>query len=164
MRRGGYAKIRRTYDARNHLIEEITLNAEGKPVRSDDGYAKSRSAYDTRGYLMETTYYDERDGLTSGKEGCAKEGNEYNDKGQRTKWECFGTDGSSIVAKKHGFAKATQIFNASGKLSQVDYFDSNNVRALSAKGYSRIKYSYNDLGRKRSVSSWTSMAHRWLRE
>jgi YD repeat-containing protein len=148
VRRGGYAKILRTYDARNHLIEEITLNAEGKPVRSDDGYAKSRSAYDTRGYLMETTYYDERDGLTSGKEGCAKEGNKYNDKGQRTEWACFGTDGSSTVAKKHGFAKARQVFDASGKLSQVDYFDANDVPARSAKGYARIKYSYDDLGRE----------------
>jgi YD repeat-containing protein len=147
-RRGGYAKIVRTYDARKNLLEEILLNTEGKPARSEDGYAKRRFAYDARGYRIETTYYDERDGPTADKDGCAKVGNNYNDKGQWTEWACFGTDGSSIVAKKHGFAKARQIFDVGGKLLRVDYFDANDVPARSAKGYARIKYSYDDLGRE----------------
>jgi YD repeat-containing protein len=148
VRRGGYAKIVQTHDARKNLLEQILLNTEGKPVRGEDGYAKSRSAYDARGYRTEITYYDEHDGPTANKQGCAKVGTRYNDRGQRIEWACFGTDGSSIVAKMYGFAKERQIFDASGKLSQVDYIDANDGPVRGAKGYAKIKYSYDDLGRE----------------
>jgi YD repeat-containing protein len=147
-RKGGYAKILRTYDARKNLLEEIMLNTEGKPVRDDDGYAKQRFVYDARGYRIETTYYDERDAPTSNQEGCAKARNNYNDKGQWTEWVCLGPGNTSIVAKKYGYAKARRLFDASGKLLRVDYFDANDVPARNVKGYARIKYSYDDLGRE----------------
>ncbi len=148
LRRGGYAKIVQTHDARKNLLEQILLNTEGKPARSEDGYAKSRSAYDARGYRTEITYYDEHDGPTANKQGCAKVGTRYNDRGERIEWACFGTDGSSIVAKMYGFAKERQIFDASGKLSQVYYIDANDGPVRGAKGYAKIKYSYDDLGRE----------------
>jgi hypothetical protein len=147
-RKGGYAKIVRTYDARKNLLEEVLLSTEEKPVRSDDGYSKSRFGYDARGYRIEVTYYDERDRPATNEEGCARIGNQYNDKGQWTEWACFGADGSSIVAKKHGYAKARRIFDAGGNLVRVDYVDPNNVPARSASGYARIRYSYDDLGRE----------------
>jgi len=45
-RTGGYARIRRTYDARDMLIEEPLFNPQGNPVWGDNGYVKATFAYD----------------------------------------------------------------------------------------------------------------------
>lgn len=124
------------------------MDPEGKPTRHEDGYAKGRYAYDDRGYRIETAYYDERDLPTLHKDGCAKVRNKYNDKGQLIEWACFGLDGSPIVAKKYGRAKARVTYDAHGKRSRVDYFDPNDHLMRSAYGYATVRYSYDEIGRE----------------
>jgi YD repeat-containing protein len=54
-RQGGYAKLLRTYDARNKLIEETMCDPQGQPTRDEDGYATARFDYDERGYRTVTS-------------------------------------------------------------------------------------------------------------
>jgi hypothetical protein len=72
MRKGNYAKLRRTYNAHDQLIEETLYDQHRHPTRNEDGYVTTRLAYNAWGYRIETAYFDEDGHPTVGKNGRSR--------------------------------------------------------------------------------------------
>ena len=122
LRQGNYAKLLRTYNARDQLIEETMYDPQGQPTRDEDGYVTARFTYDSRGYRIETAYFDENNHPTLHTDGYTKFLTQYNDKGQLVEQAYVGLDGAYVLHKE-GHAKVRLTYNERGKVAQRTYFD-----------------------------------------
>ncbi len=57
----GYARVRKTYDANRHEIEDRYFDALGNAVMTGNGFAILRTRYDRRGNKVEFATYDLND-------------------------------------------------------------------------------------------------------
>jgi hypothetical protein len=144
----GYAAVTSAFDARGHETERTFLGTDEKPIVMIDGYARAVYKYDTNGQTVATEYRDAADRLVRMRYGYAGQRFKYDNLGRLIETLRLDETGATKVLKPAGYAIERRTYNDRGLLAERAFFDENGRAMVSARGYARVTFTYDENGRE----------------
>jgi hypothetical protein len=145
----GYAEMTSTFDARGRETERTFRGADGRPIVTADGYARVVYKIDERGLMTATDYQDAAGRPVRIRYGYAGQRFKYDQLGRLTEAARVDETGAPKVLKPAGFAIEKRTYDRDrGLLAERAFFDETGRPMVSARGYARVSYVYDDSGRE----------------
>lgn len=139
----GYASCIKTMDVQGHILQEIYLDAKGKPTKTGAGYCGIARSYDDAGQCIGITYLDGKMRPTTTAYGYARVQRSFNTQGYIDCQRYYSPDGEPARdwAGAYGFSR---IYDELGRVTRLTYLGSDGKPENCRLGYGEVHYTYNE--------------------
>ena len=141
---GGYAQLRRIYNARGKVVREEYYDAEGKPAIVTGGYAAREFEYDSAGNTAVQRFYGSDGKPCTVEQGYAQLHRAYDEKRQVV-WEAYCDADGAPVWVRNGYCAREMEYDGSGNETGVSYLGADGSPTMIKQGYARMRNTYNEL-------------------
>ena len=139
---GGYAQLRRIYNAKRKIVREEYYDAEGKQAIVTGGYAAREYEYDSAGNTAAVRYFGADGEPCVIKKGYAELHSIY-DEDRRVVYEAYFDVDGVPTRLSGGYSAVEMTYDGADNVASLRYFDAQGAPVTVKKGYSLARREYD---------------------
>lgn len=150
---GDYFGIKRIFDQRGHLAEQLYLDAKGQLMNADHGFARMVKTYNDAGRILTQRFFDQN-GMATTYRGYHLQTSRYQD---NTLVEIlhYAKDNRTLALRNKGYAGWRSVLDDQHREIRVSYIGANNAPVRRPEeGYAIETYGYDPQGNKTEERYW----------
>ncbi len=140
-------------DGQQHILEQASFAANGKPTVYTQGYHRQKNRLDDRGNLVEQTYFGIEGKPVVVPAGFHRANLRYDGNGRPVEQTVFGIDGKPVL-HTDGHHRAVFRYNDRGQKVEETYFDTHGKPARHKTHDHRWTIRYDEMGREIEQAFW----------
>ena len=139
---GGYAILRRTYNALKQILSDRFYGVEDEPILVGGRHVTVYER-DEAGNPICERFLDLNENPVLISSGYAQVRRKYDERNQVIREEFYGTEGEPVINANNVFAQEYE-YDSAGNITVFHYFGEDNQPVLTTNGYATLKRTYNE--------------------
>ena len=147
-----------TYDDQGRIIEEKSLDPDGKPMNDEAGNSSMKVTYDGSGDVLTANAYDASGLPAVVTEGWSQRRSKYDENGNEVELSYFDPQGQPVL-HKDGYHRLTSMYDDRAYVIEQHYWDESGQAAFLSGGYHATRFSYDSQGNVLQITYLDGVGH-----